>query len=560
MSLIPHPTMLAAVPELGGYFNLIKIGVVIALLLGWAGASQWIDRDTHRVKTKREQWNVIVMSGAVVGAFVLFVPPWKGWLMFFVGLILCLLIAGGAILAYVIHRNGRVAAGRRVLTMGHLQRLMKSRGQSKIVADKGQRVRIFDSAGKDVTLPNEPEERLDYQATQDFLFELLWRRSSDADILAGRERYRIVYRIDGVVTEKNEGLPAEEGERVFRYLKKVAGLNVAEIRRPQLGHIRAGLLGASAEPGKTTVQTSGTTQGERMRLQIQGDVLELRTTELGLSEKRHEQLKAVIDESIGLCLFGTPPRSGRTTTQYAVLRAHDAYIQNIHALERRALLDLDNVTQHIYEGSNDDVDYARRLQTVLRREPDIVMIGECEDAETAQIASRAAADDRKIYMGIDAKDCFDALERYLKLVDSNKLAAKALVGIASQRLVRRLCTQCRQAFRPDPATLKKLNLPAAKIEHFYRPPTEPILDKKGNEIICQACQGTGYYGRTGVVEIMVGDGAVKALIANGAPMNRIKAQCRKNKMYYLQEEGLLRVIDGTTSLNEILRILKNNEK
>ena len=560
MSLIPHPTMLAAVPELGGYFNLIKIGVVIALLLGWAGASQWIDRDTHRVKTKREQWNVIVMSGAVVGAFVLFVPPWKGWLMFFVGLALCLLIAGGAILAYVIHRNGRVAAGRRVLTIGHLQRLMKSRGQSKIVADKGQRVRIFDSAGKDVTLPNEPEERLDYQATQDFLFELLWRRSSDADILAGRERYRIVYRIDGVVTEKNEGLSAEEGERVFRYLKKVAGLNVAEIRRPQLGHIRAGLLGASADPGKTTVQTSGTTQGERMRLQIQGDVLELRTTELGLSEKRHEQLKAVIDESIGLCLFGTPPRSGRTTTQYAVLRAHDAYIQNIHALERRALLDLDNVTQHIYEGSNDDVDYARRLQTVLRREPDIVMIGECEDAETAQIASRAAADDRKIYMGIDAKDCFDALERYLKLVDSNKLAAKALVGIASQRLVRKLCTQCRQAFRPDPATLKKLNLPAAKIEHFYRPPTEPILDKKGNEIICQACQGTGYYGRTGVFEIMVVDGAVKALIANGAPMNRIKAQCRKNKMYYLQEEGLLRVIDGTTSLNEILRILKNNEK
>ena len=560
MSLIPHPTMLAAVPELGGYFNLIKIGVVIALLLGWAGASQWIDRDTHRVKTKREQWNVIVMSGAVVGAFVLFVPPWKGWLMFFVGLVLCLLIAGGAILAYVIHRNGRVAAARRVLTIGHLQRLMKSRGQSKIVADKGQRVRIFDSAGKDVTLPNEPEERLDYQATQDFLFELLWRRSSDADILAGRERYRIVYRIDGVVTEKNEGLSAEEGERVFRYLKKVAGLNVAEIRRPQLGHIRAGLLGASADPGKTTVQTSGTTQGERMRLQIQGDVLELRTTELGLSEKRHEQLKAVIDESIGLCLFGTPPRSGRTTTQYAVLRAHDAYIQNIHALERRALLDLDNVTQHAYEGSNDDVDYARRLQTVLRREPDIVMIGECEDAETAQIASRAAADDRKIYMGIDAKDCFDALERYLKLVDSNKLAAKALVGIASQRLVRKLCTQCRQAFRPDPATLKKLNLPAAKIEHFYRPPTEPILDKKGNEIICQACQGTGYYGRTGVFEIMVVDGAVKALIANGAPMNRIKAQCRKNKMYYLQEEGLLRVIDGTTSLNEILRILKNNEK
>jgi type II secretory ATPase GspE/PulE/Tfp pilus assembly ATPase PilB-like protein len=235
-------------------------------------------------------------------------------------------------------------------------------------------------------------------------------------------------------------------------------------------------------------------------------------------------------------------------------------MNNIYALERRKLVDLDNVTQNVYEGANSDVNFARMLQTILRREPDIVLVDNCEDRETARIASRAAAEDRKIYMGIQAKDCFDALSKYVALLEDHAMAAKALIGVTNQRLMRVLCKDCREAFVPDEATLKKLNLPAEKIERFYRPPSDQKLDRKGKPVLCATCQGTGYVGRVGVFEVMAVDPAVAALIAEGAPMNRIKAQCRKNKMYYLQEEGLLKVIDGTTSMNEVLRCLGGNDK
>jgi type II secretory ATPase GspE/PulE/Tfp pilus assembly ATPase PilB-like protein len=131
--------------------------------------------------------------------------------------------------------------------------------------------------------------------------------------------------------------------------------------------------------------------------------------------------------------------------------------------------------------------------------------------------------------------------------------------VINQRLVRILCTECREAYKPDEATLKKLNIPASKIERFYRPPTEPKLNKRGKEIVCPNCQGSGYVGRVGVFELLTADPAVSKLIAEGAPIDRIKAQCRKNKMYYLQEEGLLKVIDGTTSMNEVLRCLRVGE-
>jgi len=128
--------------------------------------------------------------------------------------------------------------------------------------------------------------------------------------------------------------------------------------------------------------------------------------------------------------------------------------------------------------------------------------------------------------------------------------------LVAQRLIRLLCTECREAFRPDPETLKKLNLPAEKIERFYRPPSEQKMDRRGRPIVCSNCQGSGYFGRTGVFEVLPVDDNVRKLIAENAPIERIKALCRKHKMYYLQEEGLLKVIDGMTSMNEVLRCLR----
>ena len=547
--------LLAAGPELMGYVNPIKIVATLGLLYAWAAGVQWIDRDTNKVKTRREHWNMIVLAGGLVGYVALLIPPWSGGL-FLVGTAFWALISGGAMLAYVIHRNSRVLPETRILTVGHAKRLV-SRGGEKAASEKGMRVQLAGRDGKKVDLPTDPEEARDFDAVQDFLYDVLWRRAEVADLVAGKESYRVAYRVDGVAAESTEGLPPEQGERIFRYLKKLAGLNVEEIRRPQSGKIRCALLSHTGEPPEAEVRTSGTMAGERLTLKTQAGPVLMRLPDLGFAAPRLESIKGFLQKPHGLVLITAPPRNGMTTTQYAILKSHDAYINNIHALEREKLLDLDNVTQQIFEGSNKDVNYARMLQSVLRREPDIVLVDLCEDHETAMVATRAAAEDRKIYMGMHAKDTFDALGKYVTLLSDNKMAAKALLGATNQRLVRLLCTDCREAFQPDPATLKKLNLPADKIDKFYRPPTEQKLDRKGKPIVCQNCRGSGYVGRLGVFEVLVVDDEVAGLIREGAPMNRIKAQCRKNRMYYLQEEAILKVIEGVTSMPEILRCISS---
>lgn len=549
--------LVASSPELSGYVNLVKVGIVVLLTFGWAYSAQWVDRDTEVVKTRREYWNVIILGGGLVAFLVLLLQPWSGGL-FAAGVLIWALIAGGAIVSYLIHRNARVTPERRVWTIGHAKRLVSREG-GRVVSDKGMRIEIEDHEGKHLGLPDEAEEGRDFDAVQDFLFDVLWRRASDVEVVPTKEKYRVVYKIDGVPEEHDDGLQLEAGERVLRFLKKAAGLNVEEIRRPQSGKISCGLLADGGKLGETDVRTSGSMAGERLTLKVRSGPVLMRLPDLGFAPQRLKNLTAILGKSKGMILFCAPQQHGLTTTQYAVLKSHDAYINNIHALERNPLMQVDNVTQHLFEGANTDVNYARSLQSVLRREPDIILVDNCEDHETALISARAAAENRKMYVGIAAKDCFEGLARFLKLLNDNPLAARCVIGVVAQRLVRVLCPECREAFEPDAATLKKLNLPADKIEQFYRPPTEQKVDRRGRPILCTKCRGSGYFGRAGVFEVLAVDNVVAGLINEGAPMNRIKPQCRKNKMYYLQEEALLKVIDGTTSMKEVLRCLSSGK-
>jgi type II secretory ATPase GspE/PulE/Tfp pilus assembly ATPase PilB-like protein len=536
-------------------FSYVKLSVVAALVVAWGFACQWADIDATYVKTKREQWNLIVLGGGIAGFLVLFSVPWPG-VLFYLGLAFFLLLAGGGLMAYVVHRNGRVVRSARILTPTHLKGLLtRGKGEKKEKLDRGIRVILHDAEGKSVRRPEETEAIEAFDEVQDFLFDAFWRRATEVDLALGSESTRVIYRIDGVASEKPDGLSSETGEQIVTYLKTLAGLNPEERRRPQVGHIQAGLLAESGNVPRLEVATSGSTAGERMRLTVQSPAQLKRIEELGFTEARAQALRELIKAQTGLVIFSGPRKSGVTTTQYAVLREHDAFMQNLHTIEKAPLLDLDNVTQHRYR-NDPDISYARQVQTVIRREPDVLVIGECEDREVAQLACQAAGDDKKIYLAIEAASSVDALARYLALVEDPPAVAKALLGVVNQRLVRILCTTCRQAYRPDEKLLRKANLPVDKIDMFYRQPAEPIVDKRGREIICQTCRGTGYLGRTGVFELMVVDKATRALVAQGAPMKAIKAQARKARMHYLQEEGLLKVMDGTTSLNEVLRSLR----
>ena len=239
----------------------------------------------------------------------------------------------------------------------------------------------------------------------------------------------------------------------------------------------------------------------------------------------------------------------------------DAFIQNINTLERTKALDLENITQNVFDARNGEVTYAKRFQSMLRTDPDVAMASDTPDAETARLVANYGAQGKRVYLGMAAMDTFSALRHYALLVGEAPLIASSLVAVLNQRLIRKICENCRKAYRPDPGLLKKANLPTGENRPFFRPPNpnEVEVDKQGNPIICPVCQGSGYLGRTGVFELLIVDDALRAQIAAGASIATIKAEARKRDMLYLQEVALQKVWEGGTSINEVLRVTKEDK-
>jgi len=184
--------------------------------------------------------------------------------------------------------------------------------------------------------------------------------------------------------------------------------------------------------------------------------------------------------------------------------------------------------------------------------PDIIGIADCQDRQTAQLACAAAKDGKMVYVTLEAASITQALGRWLKLVPDKELVAEVLIAVTNQRLVRKLCGQCRQAYQPNPNLLRKFNIPADKVKLFYKP-GESDFDKHGKPILCEECQGTGFIGRTGVFESFVLNENSKEALRQAKSMQEIANQFRKSGLIYIQEQAIKRVATGLTSINEIIR-------
>lgn len=560
LSSILLAQLTSTVPESGGIIALYKPIIVLLVLFGWLFLTQWAHKDIEYVKTRIYRWHLTVFSGGIVGLLAWLFFPFRG-ILFWFGLLLFLFLSLGAVLTYILHRNSLVAKSARILTPRHIQSMIvRVTGKGEGGVEAIERIRINNWEGRHVKVPTEDEEREQFMAMQNLLSDALWRRSSEVDLIAGGERSQLGYRIDGVPTPRTELLKPDEMAQALTMLKKVAGLKVEEKRKPQQGKMSTLYPLGTNNRVQMEVRSSGSTHGERVQIRIAADLDSLRLPDLGMAPPRLELFKKVVEMRAGLVLFGGPPNSGVTTTQYATARSHDAFMSNIHALERRQLMELENITQHVHDSQNPDLGFARQLQSILRREPDVVIVDDCPDHETAELAARAASAGRKIYLSVRGRDCLNVLNNYLNFLEDNKLGASVLLAVTNQRLVRQLCPECREAYTPDENLLRKANLPVDKIEHFYRAPVEVRTDRRGNPVLCKHCQGTGYYGRTGLFEVMIINDDIRRLIRAGAKMSEIKQAARKNKMLYLQEEGLIKVIDSVTSMDEVLRALRNDNR
>lgn len=537
-------TMLAAVPEPGEYFSTFKIILMLILLPPWLYAATWINKDTVRVHASQPMW-----SGLVLGAGALSVLIWLLLSWYAVGLAVYAALVGSVIGSYVVTRNKRVVPEARVLTSEHIRSLFQ-RAKSKHV-DVVQRLKLYDNLGRPVFPPSEGahEEREAYNLTQNLLHNVVLFRASDADLTPTGARTAVRFVVDGVLQQRPAADPAE-GERVIEFIKRIAGMDSEEKRRPQKGKIA---LEVGAVMVDAAVVTGGTTHGQRMQLRIVQEAARTSLDELGMADDLRQRVEEINSAPNGLIIVSGPRKNGVTSTLYSLMRQHDAFMLQLVTLETSPTVELENITQNTYR---DQVDLTGRLASVLRRDPDVVVVDRCETAQTAGLIYEAAAR-KKVLLGVSADSSFKALAKWIKLGADQREAALAVLNVVlCQVLLRKLCPNCREGYRPARDLVSKLNLPAEKIEKFYRPPTRPLTDEKGNPITCPTCRGTGYYGRTGAFELMEVTDEIRELVAGNASLSRIKAACRKNKMLYLQEQALRKVIDGVTGIDEVIRVSK----
>jgi len=305
-----------------------------------------------------------------------------------------------------------------------------------------------------------------------------------------------------------------------------------------------------------TITATGTTGGQRIQFRVTQEAIRTELDKLGMSTDVFQRTAKMVARSNGLVIVSGRPGSGVTSTLYSMLRRHDAFVKQLVTLEAKAATDLENVTQNVY---GEPGKLVGALTAALRHDPDVVMVDRCDDPESAEVIRQGAA--RKlILLGMPAGDSFTALARWIKVCGDAASAMAILRGVLCQALVRKLCPACRESYRPDRQLLAKANIPAGGVEQFYCPPKPGRVDEKGKPIVCPTCQNTGYVGRTGVFELLEVTDEIRKLVAEQAPLSRIKGACRKNNMQYLQEVALQKVMEGITGIQEVIRVTQPPKK
>ena len=504
----------------------------------------WINRDAKALGC-----NDALFTGLTVGAMAVGVLMWLLLPLYIVGVLIYLIAVGTIALVYVKHRNGRVLDYDKVLTPDHIKRLLSSQPKDAEASDAF----VFVTKNKNEVPTPEPRtpDFFGFRTAYDLFVEIRQRRVDGVTYIPGAETYKVTYEIDGAAEQQPE-LPKDQMEYFVRFIKQLGDLDAKEKRKPQKGSF-------SLKKGKEMIgweiRTAGSTAGEQIALRrVMKDQVK-RMADIGLGKDQLDSIMAMRETTkTGIFIIAGPKGSGTSTTFYAMLRDHDAYMNNIVTLEKETIGTLPSVTQEIYSLSDTaSLTYAKKLEHMIRMGPDIVGVAECSDPETAKLLCEAG-DGHLIYVIIPGDSVLQALGRWLKLVGDRKLATDHLIGISCQRLLRQLCEGCKQAYAPNQEILKKFNLPAEKAKVLHRP-GKVIYDKRDRESTCPECMGTGFIGRTGIFEMVLLNDALRAVIVKSKTLQEIGAQFRRAKMLYLQEQALRKVMAGATAINEMVRVL-----
>ncbi len=363
-------------------------------------------------------------------------------------------------------------------------------------------------------------------------------RASDIHIEPQGDRVRVRFRTDGILHEMMS-LPLSVHAPLLSRIKVMAGMNIAERRRPQDGQLNFTTDNREVD---VRVATSNTIHGEMAVLRVLDKTFALYTLpQLGFLPDTLETYNRILQVPFGMMLISGPTGAGKTTTLYASVAQLDNVGRNLITIEDPVEYRFDNINQ-MQVNPNTGLTFATGLRATMRLDPDVILVGEIRDPETAQIANQAALTGHLVLSSVHANDAAGAIFRLIDLGVEPFMLASALVGTVAQRMVRRSCSQCVQARAPS--SEEKLTY-----EEEMHEPLEQVLYGVG----CNICSGTGYSGRTGIYEVMVISEEVRRLILAGAGVDDLRAKALEEGMVNLWHDGMTKVKMGITTPHEVIR-------
>ncbi|MEW6720183.1 MAG: type II secretion system ATPase GspE [Thermodesulfobacteriota bacterium] len=387
-----------------------------------------------------------------------------------------------------------------------------------------------------------PDEAPVIRFVHSVLFRAIRERSSDIHFEPYEKEFVVRNRVDGILYQMVAAPRKWHAPAVSR-IKVMAGLDIGERRLPQDGRIRIRLGGKEIDIRVSTVPTSF---GERAVLRIldRSSIL-LGLSDLGLTPLELDALEKFLARSNGILLVTGPTGSGKTTTLYASLRRLDSGTKNIITIEDPVEYQIRGIGQ-IQVNPKIHLTFASGLRSILRQDPDIIMVGEIRDQETAEIAIQASLTGHLVLSTLHTNDSASAVTRLVDMGIEPFLVASSVCGVIAQRLVRRLCPDCKIPYAPEAAEVRSLGMKAAPKTPFYRPAG------------CPKCSNTGYSGRTGLYEILPADEAIRSLILTRADADGIKALAVSRGMRTILSAGAEKVAAGITSVEEVLRVTQED--
>jgi general secretion pathway protein E len=353
-----------------------------------------------------------------------------------------------------------------------------------------------------------------------------------------KDSLKIRYRIDGVLQD-TASLPLSIHRALMSRLKIMATMNITEQRRPQDGQFSITVDGQDVD---IRVACGNTIYGEMAVLRLlakSASLLDL--SELGFLPSMLERYQLLLKLPFGMILFGGPTGGGKTTTLYASINRLNRMERNIMTIEDPVEYHLEGINQ-FQINPKADIRFDNSLRAFMRLDPDVILVGEIRDTETASIATQAALTGHLVLSSIHANDAVGVMFRLLDLGVEPFIVCSALAGTVAQRILRRICTHCRKPYEPATEELAAYKQEMGELPaQFY----------KGEG--CNICADTGYLGRVAILEVLTVTEEVRRMLISGATANQIRKQAIKDGMVPLMHDGMLKVKDGITTVSEVLR-------